>query len=81
LEAPKFDGNLYPESYLDWVQAIQRIYELNDYDDETTFKLATLKLKRYASLWYENLKKNRAREAKSKIKTLSKFEKHMDKIF
>jgi len=32
-------------------------------------------------LWYENLKKNRARETKSKIKTWSKLKKHMEKRF
>ena len=32
-------------------------------------------------LWYEHLKKNRAREAKSKIKTWSKLKKHMEKRF
>ena len=31
VEAPKFDGNLNPKSYLDWVQALERIIELKDY--------------------------------------------------
>jgi len=38
-------------------------------------------LKGYASLWYEHLKNNRAREATSKIKTYSTLKKHMDKRF
>jgi len=43
--------------------------------------LAIFKMKGYASLWYERLKKSRAREAKFKIKTWSKLKKHMDKRF
>jgi len=34
----KFDGNREPESCLDWVQAIERILELKDYDDKKAFK-------------------------------------------
>ena len=81
VEASEFDGNLKPENYIDWVQAIERIIELKDYNDKKVFKLVILKLKGYASLWYETLKKNRARETKSKIKTWSKHKKHMEKRF
>jgi len=63
------------------VPAIKRIFELKKYNDEKAFKLAMLKTKGYQSLWYENLKKKQAREAKSKIKTWSKLKKHMKKRF
>ena len=81
MEALEFDGNLNLESYLHWVQAIERIFKLKDYDHKKAFKLAILKLMGYASLWYEHLKKYRATEAKSKITTLSKLKRHMDKRF
>ena len=45
------------------------MFEPEDYNDEKPFKLAILKLRGYATLWDEELKKSRAREAKSKIKT------------
>ena len=63
-------------NYLDWVQALERIFELKDYNGEKSFLFAILKLKGYASLWYEDLKKTRAREVKSKIKTWFKLKKH-----
>jgi len=78
VKAPNFDGNLNLENYLDWVQALERIFELKYYNDE---KASILKMKGYASLWYEHLRKSRAWEAKSKIKTWSKLKKHMDKRF
>jgi len=50
------------------VQTIKRIFKLIEYNDET-FKIAILKVKGCASLWYESLKNNQAREAKFNIKT------------
>ena len=61
IETLKFDGNLKPEHYLNWFLAIERIFELKEHNNEN-FKLAIIKMKRYASLSYENLKKKRARE-------------------
>ena len=43
--APKFDGNINPKNYLDWVHTLEMIFELKDYNDEKAFKLAILKLK------------------------------------
>ena len=57
--------------FIDWVQATKRIIELKEYNDEKAFKLAILKLKGYASLWYKTSKNSRASETKSKIKTWS----------
>jgi len=34
IEAQEFDGNLKPENYINWVQAIERIIELKEYNDE-----------------------------------------------
>jgi len=69
VEALKFEDNLNLENYLHWVQIMKMIFELKEYNDEKALKLAILKYKGYASLWYKHIKKNRAREAKSKIKT------------
>jgi len=81
VEALKFDDNLNLKNYLDWIQAIKKIFELKEYNDEKSFMLVILKLKECASLWYGHMKKSGAREAKSKIKTWSKLKKHMDKKF
>ena len=69
IEEWKIDGSLNPENNLDWVQAFGKIFELKEYNDEKSFKLAILTMKGYATLWYKNLKKNLAREAKFEIKT------------
>jgi len=68
IEAHKFNGSLKPEDYLELVQAMERIREIKGCSGEKAFKLAILKLKQYASLWYENLERTRALEGKPKIK-------------
>jgi len=62
------------------VHAIKRIFQLKEYNDEKAVKSATLNMKGYASPWYETLKKNRARKAKSNIKIWSKLKKYMGKV-
>jgi len=69
IEALEVDGNLNLENYLDGVHVLETIFELKEYNIEKSSKLAILKLKRYSSPWYKHLKKSRATEAKSKIKT------------
>ena len=54
---PKFKRNLNLEVYLKWVQVLERVFEIKEYTQEKAFKTAILKLKKHASLWYENTKK------------------------
>jgi len=74
-------ANLKLKNYIDWAQALGRIIEPKEYNDEKAFKIAIFKLKGYASLWYETLKKSRVRETKSKAKTWSKLKKHVERRF
>jgi len=37
--------------------SLDRIFKAKGYDDEKSFKIASLKLPSYASLWFENIKK------------------------
>ena len=81
VEPPEFNGNLNSDEFLEWVQAMDRIFETKGYDDEKIFKIASLKLTRYASLWFENVKKQRAREGKRKINSWEKLKSLMNKRF
>ena len=74
-------ATLNRKNYIDWVQAIERIIELKEYNGEKALKLFILKLRGYASLWCETLKKNRVRETKSKIMTWYNLKKHLEKRF
>nr|XP_043612553.1 uncharacterized protein LOC122584456 [Erigeron canadensis] len=51
------------------VQIMERIMEIKGYDDRNGFKVAVMKLSKYASAWYENMKGEREYNGKSKVKT------------
>ena len=81
FDPPEFEGNLNPNLFIEWIQALERFFEVKEYSDEKAFKVVVLKLKKYASPWYENIKKQREREGKPRIKTWSKLKKLMIKRF
>ncbi|XP_074278613.1 uncharacterized protein LOC141602205 [Silene latifolia] len=81
LDIPDFNGDLDPEKFLDWIRQAERVFEYKEYDEHKQFKVAILKLTKYASLWYENLKKQRKRDKKSKIDTWEKLKKHLMRRF
>ncbi|XP_074302894.1 uncharacterized protein LOC141637229 [Silene latifolia] len=81
LDIPEFNGDLDAEKFMDWIHQAERIFEYKDYDEHKQFKVATLKLTKYASLWYENLKKQRKKDIKPKIEAWEKLKKHLMKRF
>ncbi|KAK6925324.1 Retrotransposon gag domain [Dillenia turbinata] len=62
-------------------QRLERVFDFKDYPEDRKVKLVALKLKKYASLWWKNLKKQRDREGKRKIKTWVKIKKELKKRF
>ena len=58
-------------TYIYCLQFTRMTFKLKEYNTEKSFKLAILKIKGQAFLTYENLKKNMAREVKSKVKAKS----------
>jgi len=68
FDPPEFEGNLNPEVFLEWMQSIERFFEIKEYSDEKPFNTAILKLKKYASLWYENIKRQRIKDGDVKLK-------------
>ncbi|XP_074304844.1 uncharacterized protein LOC141639673 [Silene latifolia] len=61
----------------EWIRDVEKIFELKTYNDAKACKVAVLKLKGYASLWYDNLKHHRLREGKESIKSWSKLKKKL----
>jgi len=55
------------------------IFEAKCYNDKKSLKVASLKLMRYASLWFKNLKKQRFRDGKRRINFWEKFKSLMNK--
>jgi len=81
FDPPEFEDNLNPDLFIEWIQAFESFFEVKEYFDENAFKVVVLKFKKYASLWYENVRKQRGREGKPRIKTWSKLKKLMTTVF
>ncbi|GJV35732.1 reverse transcriptase domain-containing protein [Tanacetum coccineum] len=73
-EIPEFDGKLHPDDFLDWLQTVERIFDLRDIPDNVKVKLVAIKLKKYASLWWEHIQLQRYRNGKHKISSWNKMQ-------
>jgi hypothetical protein len=73
VEIPDFEGKLQPDEFVDWLQTVERVFEYKEVPEEKKVKIIAVKLKKHASIWWENLKKKREREGKRKIKTWEKM--------
>jgi len=69
VDIPEFEGQLDPDSFLDWLHTVERVFDYKDIPEETKVKLVALKLRKYASIWWANLVSKRARKGKAKIRT------------
>ncbi|KAL6211413.1 hypothetical protein ACLB2K_016639 [Fragaria x ananassa] len=49
LEIPEFHGNLQAEEFIDWLNTIERIFDLKDAPDDKKVKLVAVKLMGCAS--------------------------------
>jgi len=58
---------LDPDEFLEWLQMVERMFEYKDVPQDKKVKLVVLKLRKCASLWWENVVKKRAKRGKSKI--------------
>lgn len=45
-EIPEFEGKLQPDEFLDWIQTVERIFDLRDIPDNLKVKLVAIKLKK-----------------------------------
>lgn len=57
IDVPEFDGKDEPNVFLDWLQTVERIFVLRDIPKKYKVKLVAIKLRKYASLWWEHVKK------------------------
>lgn len=81
VDIPDFEGRLQPDDFIDWLQTVERVFEYKEIPEEKKVKIIAVKLRKHASIWWENLKKRRDREGKSKIKTWEKMRKELTRMF
>ena len=69
VEIPEFNGKTQGDELLEWYLTIERVFDLKEYTEERKVKVVAIELKGYASLWWENLKRDREHVGKVKIIT------------
>ncbi|XP_042416946.1 uncharacterized protein LOC122005804 [Zingiber officinale] len=75
VDNPDFDGRNDLNKFIDWLNSVERIFEFQEISEDRKVKFVAIKLKKYASIWWEHLKKQRARDGKQKITTWDKMKK------
>jgi len=71
----EFEGQLNLDEFVDWMNAVKRVFKYNDVPDDKKVKLVALKLRKYASIWWSNVLSKRARKGKGKIRSWRKMKK------
>jgi len=51
VESLEFDEHLNPDDFLDWLNAVERLFKFKEVPDDKRAKLLALKLRKYASIW------------------------------
>jgi hypothetical protein len=73
VEVPMYEGNLNVEELMDWISAMDKYFDFEEIEDKKKVRFAVTKLKRHASIWWDELQISRERKGKSKIKTWDKM--------
>lgn len=81
IDVLEFDWKVEPDLFIEWLQTVERIFDLRDIPDDDKVKFVAIKLRKYASLWWEHVKKKQAQEGKSKISTWNKMKKLLREKF
>ncbi|GKV20583.1 hypothetical protein SLEP1_g30682 [Rubroshorea leprosula] len=77
IDIPDFEGRLQPDEFINWLHTVERVFKLKDIPDDKRVKLVAIKLKKHASIWWENLRRSREREGHSKIRTWEKMRREL----
>ena len=81
VEIPDFEGKNQPEEFVNWFNTVERIFEYGDAPENRKVKLVAIKLKKHASLWWENLIRQREQEGRSKIVTWDKMKRELKRKY
>ena len=72
VELPEFYGKMQGDAFLDWLYNVERVFKFKEFSKERKVKVA-IRLKGYASLWWENMKREKSREERRSIQTWEKM--------
>nr|GEW85494.1 hypothetical protein [Tanacetum cinerariifolium] len=56
IEIPEFTGKVHQDDFIDWLSTIEWVFNVWDILDKLKLKLVAIKLRKYASLWWDHAK-------------------------
>jgi hypothetical protein len=77
LNILEFQGDLRPEEFLNWVFAVEEVFEFNGVPNKRRFSLVVHTFWGRVATWWQQLKQNRVRQGKLKINSWEKLLKKM----
>ena len=75
VELPEFHRTLNSDEFVDWLNALERVFDYYELSDEKNVKLVSIRLKGQASARWEQLQTSRQRKGKGKIRDWEKMKK------
>ena len=66
---PKFSGSNDPEDYLSWALKVDKIFRLQNYDEEEKVDMASLEFQDYVLIWWEQVIERRQEKGEPPITT------------
>ena len=67
MDISDFEGKIQPNDVLDSLNIVEIVFEHCDLLEHKKVKLVVVKLRKYTSFWWENLKRQRLREGRKSI--------------
>jgi Retrotransposon gag protein len=77
IDIPEFEGKSHLDEFIDWLHTVERVFDVKNLSHEQKVKLVDIKLRKYASIWWEHVRNRRVREGKPKIRTWDKMKKNL----
>ncbi|GJS03754.1 putative CCCH-type zinc finger family protein [Tanacetum coccineum] len=81
VDIPVFEGRIQPDEFIDWIHTVERVFDYQEVREDLKVKIVAIKLKKHASVWWEQLKLRRAHENKPRIRTWEKMKRELRKKF
>ncbi|KAH9723702.1 Endonuclease [Citrus sinensis] len=81
IDIPEFQGSGRPEELLDWINAIEEVFEYKEVPENKLVSLAATRFRGRVAAWWQQTKLTRIRQGKKKIDSWEKFKKHLRGAF
>ena len=81
LDISDFEGKMELNDFLDWLSMLEQVFDYCDPINYKNMKLVVIKLLKHTSFWWENLKRHREREHRSRIITWKKMKRELKRKY